>query len=152
MAKVIQWEAEEYIAQKKDTKWYMGLVAVGVVLILLAVWLQQWTFIAVVVVSVAALIVLSIRPARKMKYRLDAKGLTEGEQKYMFSDYQSFGVMKDGDHFAIVLTPVKRFGGRVIVYFPEEKGEESVDAFGARLPMEEVKIDIVDKIVKILNI
>ena len=152
MARVIQWEAEEYIARKKDMKWYMGLIAVGVVLILFAVWLQQWTFIAVVVVSIAALIMLSVRPARKMKYRLDAKGLTEGEQKYMFSDYQSFGVMKDGDHFAIVLTPVKRFGSRVMVYFPEDKGEEIVDAFGARLPMEEVRMDVVDKIVKFLNI
>lgn len=151
MAQVIQWEAEEYIAQKKNAKWYLGLILVGAGLIALAVWMKQWTFIAVVVVSVVALIMLSVRPARKIKYRLDAKGLAEDERKYMFSDYRSFGVMRDGEHFAIVLTPVKRFGGRVVVYFPEEKGEEIVDAFGARLPMEEVKVDVVDRLVKMLK-
>ena len=152
MAQVIKWEAEEYVVRDRKAGWYVGLVAVGLALIALAVWMKQWTFVAVVAVSVLALIVMSVRPARKMKYKLDSKGLTEGEKRYMFSDYRAFGVMRDGGHFAIVLTPVKRFGGRVVVYFPEERGEEIVDAFGARLPMEEVKVDLVDKIVNFLRI
>ena len=51
-----------------------------------------------------------------------------------------------------MLTPRKRFSPRVTVYFPEAQGEEIVDAFGARLPMEEVKLDMLDKLIKFLRI
>jgi hypothetical protein len=40
----------------------------------------------------------------------------------------------------------------VTVYFPKEKGEEIGDMFGARLPMEQVKLDFIDKIVRRLRI
>jgi hypothetical protein len=38
------------------------------------------------------------------------------------------------------------------VYFPEKQGEEIVDMFGLRLPMEEVKLDMIDKLVRLLRI
>lgn len=148
----ITWEAEEYVQAEKNTGWYVGLIFVALVLILVAVLLKQWTFIAVVVVSVLALIVFSVRPPRKLKYKLDTQGLREGERKYLFRDFRAFGILNEGKHFAIVLTPKKRLGGRITVYFPEEQGEEIVDAFGVRLPMEEVKLDVVDRIVRFLRI
>ena len=58
----------------------------------------------------------------------------------------------DGDYFAIVLNPRKRFSGRVRVYFPAEQGEQIVDAFGAHLPMEPVKLDFLDKLINFLRI
>ena len=40
----------------------------------------------------------------------------------------------------------------VKVYFPEGSGEAIVDHLGAHLPMEEVKLDLLDKIVNFLRI
>jgi hypothetical protein len=48
--------------------------------------------------------------------------------------------------------PKKRFGSRVTVYFPEAEGEQIVDVFGAHLPMEPVKLDLLDRLVKFLRI
>jgi hypothetical protein len=59
--------------------------------------------------------------------------------------------MQHDKKFAIVLMPRKRFSLAVTVYFPEAKGEEIVDVFGARLPMETVKLDLIDKIVRKLR-
>lgn len=87
-----------------------------------------------------------------IKYTLSGKGLMEGEKFYGYEDYKSFGVLKDEGNFAIVLVPRKRFSTVVTIYFPEEKGEEIVDMFGARLPMEEVKLDFLDKLVRMLHI
>lgn len=148
----ISWEAEEYITREKNTGWYVGLVIIGLLVTAGAVWIKWWTFAALVVVSVIALIVYSVRPPRMLKYSLTSKGLKENKRTYAFSDYRSFGVINDGGHFAIVLTPRKRFSGRAWVYFPEQQGEKIVDAFGAKLPMEEVKLDVVDKIVRWLRI
>ena len=87
-----------------------------------------------------------------LHYELDNDGLTEGAKKYNYADYRAFGVMAEGQHFSIVLIPRKRFSPRVTVYFPEQSGEAIVDAFGARLPMEEVKLDFLDRIVRFLRI
>lgn len=149
---VIHWEAEEYIQHDKNGGWYVGLVFVGLVLVALAVMLKWWTFALLVVVSVVALFVYTLRPPRMLRYVLDNKGLKEGARQFNFSDYKSFGIIKDGEHYVIVLTPRKRFSGRVRVLFPEAQGEQIVDAFGMKLPMEEVRLDFVDKVVKFLRI
>jgi len=88
----------------------------------------------------------------KIKYTLTSKGLEEGEKLYKFEDYKSFGILQQDKNFAIVLTPRKRFSPSVTVYFPAADGEDIVDLFGLNLPMEEVKLDVLDKIVKLLRI
>ncbi len=148
----INWEAEEYIVREKNAWWYVGLVAVALVLAGIAVLLRWWTFLAVVVLSAVALLVYAMRPPRMLRYSLTNKGLTENDRLYNYEDFKSFGVLREGNHFAIVLTPRKRFSPRVTVFFPEIQGEEIVDAFGARLPMEEVKLDLLDKLIKFLRI
>lgn len=148
----ISWEAEEYIVREKNSWWYVGLVAVGLLLSGLAIWIQAWTFLAVIVLSVVALIVYAMRPPRVLRYTLSNKGLSEGDRLYDYNEFKAFGILHEGNHFAIVLTPRKRFSPRVTVFFPETQGEAIVDAFGARLPMEEVKLDMLDKMIKFLRI
>ena len=152
MSKSITWEAQEYVQHDKNIGWYVGLIFVGLALVALSIWLGWWSFAILIVVSVLALIVYTVRPPRMLKYQLDDKGLTESGRLYSYGDYKSFGILQDGAHFAIVLTPKKRFSGRVTVFFPENKGEVIVDAFGLRLPMEQVKLDFIDRAVKFLRI
>ena len=148
----ISWEAEEYIVRDKNAGWYVGMVVVGLLLSALAIWLQAWTFLAVIVLSVVALLVYTLRPPRMLHYSLTERGLSEGEHLYNYDDFKAFGVLKEGQHFAIVLTPRKRFSPRVTVFFPEAQGEAIVDVFGARLPMEEVRLDVLDRLIKFLRI
>ena len=148
----ISWEAEEYIVRDKNAGWYVGMVVVGLLLSALAIWLQAWTFLAVIVLSVVALLVYTLRPPRMLHYSLPERGLSEGEHLYNYDDFKAFGVLKEGQHFAIVLTPRKRFSPRVTVFFPEAQGEAIVDVFGARLPMEEVRLDVLDRLIKFLRI
>lgn len=148
----INWEAEEYIVREKNAWWYVGLVAASLVFVGLAILVQAWTFLAVIVLSVVARLVYTLRPPRILRYTLTNKGLSEGEKLYDYAEFKAFGIIREGNHFAIVLTPRKRFSPRVTVFFPESQGEEIVDAFGARLPMEEVKLDLLDKLIKFLRI
>ncbi len=149
---IVNWEAREFVERERNGGWYVGLIAVGLALGGLAVWLGQWTFLALIVVSVVAIIVYTSRPPRMLHYSLSDKGLSEGNRLYDFAEFKSFGVLRDDKRFCIVLTPRKRFGARVMVYFPEAQGEQIVDMFGARLPMEEVKFDLLDRLVRFLRI
>ena len=155
MAKSLQpvaWEAEEYIMKSHKAGWFVGLAVATIALGVLAVFLEGWTFLALIIVGAITILIYALRPPRKLKYRLDSKGLTEGEKLYPFGDYKAFGILKEDNHSSAVLIPKKRFGVQVKVYFPEGSGEQIVDFLGARLPMEEVKIDLLDKLVNFLRI
>ena len=148
---IVNWEATEYLQRSKNGKWYVGMALVTLALVALSMFLQWWTFTALIILSMISLVLYSVRPPRTLHYSLSSKGISEGNNLYNFEDFKSFGVLQDEKNFAIVLTPRKRFSPRVTIYFPEGKGEEIVDGFGGRLPMEEVRLDFLDKLVKFLR-
>ncbi|MBR3163870.1 hypothetical protein IKF15_01000 [Candidatus Saccharibacteria bacterium] len=149
---IINWEAREYIAREKNVGWYVGLAVVVVALCGLAIWLKQYSFLVLIIVATVALLTYVLRQPRLLHYSLSSKGLSEGNNLFTFDQFKSFGVLNENNHYSIVLTPKKRFATSVMVYFPETEGEEIVDMFGARLPMEPVKLDMLDKIVRFLRI
>ncbi len=154
MAEAIKWQAQEYVQHEKHGGWYAGLAIItiigAIITFLAGPWL--WSFSLLIIVSAISLVVYSIRPPRTLKYKLTSKGLTEGTKLYAFEDFRAFSIRQTGEHYAIVLIPRKRFGARVTVFFPEDKGEQIVDVFGGRLPMEDSKLDLLDKIIEILRI
>ena len=150
--KPVSWEAEEYITKNHNVGWYIGLAIFTIAFGALAIFLQGWTFLILIILSAITILIYSFRPPRKIQYKLDNKGLTEDKIHHPYSDFRAFGILKDIDHYSAILIPKKRFGLSVKVYFPEGSGETIVDQLGNHLPMEEVKLDFLDKIVNFLRI
>ncbi len=148
----VSWDAEEYLVKEHNAWWYVGLAVITSLFSILAIFIKGWTFLALIILSAITILVLNLRPPRKIHYKLDEKGLTEGKTLHPYTDYKAFGILKEGTNYAAVLIPAKRFGINVKVYFPQGSGEAIVDALGSRLPMEEVKQDFLDKIVNFLRI
>lgn len=148
----VSWEAEEYITKNHNAWWYVGLFIITIALGALAIFLQGWTFLALIVISVITVLVFSLRPPRKIKYHIDEKGLKEGKILHKYADFRAFGILKEDEHYSAVLIPKQRFGLGVKIYFPEGSGEAIVDQLGNHLPMEEVRLDFLDKIVNFLRI
>lgn len=148
----VAWDAEEYIIRSRNAWWYVGLAIVTIALSALAIWLEGWTFLILIVLSAITVLISNLRPPRKLHYKLDDEGLTEGTKLYKYEDFKAFGILKEENHFSAILIPKKRFGLQIKVYFPMGSGEAIVDQLGSRLPMEEVKLDVLDKIVNFLRI
>jgi hypothetical protein len=150
----ITWSAQEYVHLDRSPLWFvlfafivLGLVAVDFFL------LKSWTFSALVVVMAIALVIYVRRPPRTLTYGLSPKqGLYVGEKLYEYDEFKAFGLIKDGEHHSIMLIPRKRFAPGVSVYFPEDAGERIVDILGQQLPMETLKLDVVDLIVRKLRL
>ena len=149
---IVNWEAREHVEYKKNGGWYAGLAVVVIAFSAIAVFLQQWVFLVLVIVSAIALLIYTLQKPRLIHYSLSDKGLSEGNNLYTFDQFKSFGVLNENNHYSIVLVPKKRFSIRVRVYFPEAEGEQIVDVFGTKLPMEPVKLDVLDKLVRFLRI
>lgn len=148
----IIWDAEEHIQREKNTGWYIGLILIGAIFVALSIWQQWWTFTALVVLCIISLIIYSVRPPRKLHYVLDEKGLKEDNRLFEYKDFKAFGILNEDNNYSIILIPRKRFSPRVTVFFPKDSGEKIVDAFGMRLPMEQIKLDVIDRLVKFLRI
>lgn len=150
----ITWSAQEYIHLDKGPWWFILFAVVVLGLIALDIFfLKSWTLSLLIIVMAIAVIVYIRRPPRTLTYALSPKqGLYIGEQLYSFDQFKAFGLIKDGDQDSIMLIPRKRFAPGVSVYFPEEAGERIVDILGQRLPMENLKLDAVDIIVRKLRL
>ena len=150
----VTWTAHEYVHIDKSPVWFVLFVIVVLGLISVDIFiLKSWTFSALVVVMAVAVIIYTRRPPRELTYALSAKhGLYISERLYRFEEFKAFGLIKDGEHNSIMLIPTKRFSPGVSVYFPEEAGERIVDILGQRLPMEELKLDIIDVVVRKLRL
>ncbi len=149
----IQWQAPEYIHHEKNPLWFVVFGVVVVALTVVAIFLiKSWTFVILIPVMAAALIAYSHRPPRVMDYVLSGKGLYINDTLHPFAEFKGFGVIQDQTEYSLVFIPVRRFRPSLTVYFPEEKGEAVVDFLGVRLPMQPLKLDAFDKIVRMLGL
>jgi len=150
----VTWTAQEYIHLERSPLWFVAFLAVVLGLIAVDVFLlKSWTFSALVIVMAVALVIYIRRPPRTLTYALSpAQGLYVGERLYHFDEFKSFGLIQDGPHYSVLLIPRKRFAPGVSVYFPDEAGERIVDILGQQLPMENLKLDVVDVIVRKLRL
>ncbi len=150
----ITWSAQEYVHLDRNPLWFvifalviLGFIAIDVFL------LKSWTFSVLVVVMAIAVVMYIRRPPRTLTYALSpVQGLYVGERLYNFDEFRAFGLIKDGDNNSIMLIPRRRFAPGVSVFFPTEAGERIVDILGQRLPMENLKLDIVDVLVRKLRL
>lgn len=149
----ILWQAPEYVHRYKSPVWYGLFVLVVALLVAAAVFLMQsWTFALLIPVMAFALFAYSARPPRMMSYALSEKGLYINDTLHGFAEFKAFGVLHELDHFSLELIPVRRFRPSLSVYFDEASGEQIVDILGTRLPMQDVKPDGFDRIVRFLGL
>ncbi len=150
---VIQWQAPEYIHRYKSPLWYGAFIVVVGLLVAAAVFLMQsWTFAILIPVMAFALFAYSARPPHMINYALSEKGLYINDTLHGFAEFKAFGVLRDTSQFSLELIPVRRFRPSLSVYFGEESGEMIVDILGTRLPMQDIKPDAFDKIVRFLGL
>lgn len=149
----IQWQAPEYLSGDRTPMWFIGFWGVvAVFMAIAALLIKSWTFVVLIPVMAAALMIYTHRPARYMTYVVSNKGLYINEQIHPLNEFRSFGVVQDEAMPALVFTPVKRFRPALTVYFPSEIGEQLVDFLGVRMPMQEAHVDAFDKLVRKLHL
>lgn len=149
----VNWTAHEYIHQEKGALWFILFAIIIAVLIAVSIFLMNsWSFAILLGVIAVVVVVYSRRPPRELNYSLTGEGLYIDEKLHKFEAFKSFGVIRDGEEFSVMLIPVQRFQPGITVYFPEESGEAIVDMLGSRLPMKDLKLDAVDRVVRLLRL
>lgn len=149
----IQWQAPEYTQEHRSPWWFIAFWVVTIVLMAVAAFLiKSVTFAILIPVMAAALMMYSHRAPRLISYVLSAKGVYINEKLHAISEFRSFGVSKDDVDPTLVFIPTKRFRPALTVHFPAELGEQIVDTLGARMPMQDIRFDAFDQLIRKLHL
>lgn len=149
----VTWEAPEIIRDQRGIVWYIVAGVATLVMIVLSVLVfNNWTFAVLLPIMAAAVLTLSIKPPENINYAISPKGVYVADKLYDFSEFRAFGIIKEKELHSAVLLPVKRFSPGLTIYFPEEKGEKIVDMLGARLPIQEIKLDALEKLIRLIKL
>jgi hypothetical protein len=146
---IANWQAQEMVIGEKGKRWYVGFFVTVAILSGLAIWQQAWTFLALILVSAATILLTrNQKQANSIAYSLSTRGVYIGNDFYPYNDFKSFGILEENGFYSIVLKPNKRFSVSTAIYFPREIGEKITDIIGARLPMEQIERDLIDNIIR----
>ena len=149
----VAWQAPEGVQIQHGVLWYTAFAVATIILMALSIFLlESWTFAVLIPVMAAALILQLSRPPRIINYAISPKGVYVADKLYDFSEFRAFGLLEDQGQHSAILLPVKRFSPGLTIYFSETEGEVVVDMLGARLPMQEVRIDTLEKLIRLIKL
>lgn len=145
----INWQVDHEIKQYSST-WYVGLGGVFLGMMFLAVLLMKsWSFASLLVAVLVSVIFYIKKPIGSTRYSLSGSELFIDDNRYELNSFKAFGLIKNQNGLHnLVLLPTKRFMPALTLDLPESEGEKVVDFFGARLPMQKLELNFIDKIVQ----
>ena len=149
----IAWNAPEGVRVQRGAVWYVlfAIVLAGLMALAILVF-QNWTFAILLPIMAVALFVLSNKNPQTINYAISPKGIYIADTLHDFSEFRAFGLLHENDQHSILLLPVKRFSPGLTIYFSEAEGEKIVDILGARLPMQEIKPDALEKFIRLIKL
>ena len=150
---IVNWNAPDLLIGKKSKTWFLWFFVIVAILAGLSIWQQLWTFTALILVSAAAIFITRRDDQSSLiGYSLSTRGVYIGNSFHSYDEFKGFGIIKEANLYSIVFIPKKRFSPSTSIYFNKEDGEKITDIIGARLPMEEIEHDLIDRIIRKINL
>lgn len=141
----IEWQAPEYHHFPKTANWYWAVGVTGGVLALVALALQNFLFVVLVMLASFALVLYGGRPPETHTYALTRRGLRIGERLFPYNSLHSFWVDDQSERPKIIIQSRKLLLPHLIFPLaPGMDGEELRDFLLAHLPEEHHEDSIAD--------
>ncbi|MDQ5943284.1 MAG: hypothetical protein QG675_52 [Patescibacteria group bacterium] len=148
---LLQWSAPEFVQTHKPMGWYILFALFFLVLIAIAIFTKQYITVGLFAVMGVAVLVYAHRAPRTLSYIISNYGVSVGEKKYLFDDFDSYYEANDYGQTVIELVPNKRFGTLVSLPPAEHHLQEVEDTLSKMLPKVPNREDFVDKIFRKLR-
>jgi len=144
---VFSWSVAEFSQYKKNTNWYLIVGFSAVILIIVFIWMKNYTAAGVVFAAGLALFAQANIIPKKIKCEIYPSGIVIGEKAYPYDSLKSFWVIF-GDSKMVRLQPQGRFSASINMPISKNEDPEQVRLFIAKhLPEDEDKgEDVADTI------
>lgn len=150
---IVNWQAPDMIIGEKSKRWYAVFFVVVAVLVGVALWFQLWSF-AVLIAVASVAIMMTRRDSHRnlISYSLSTRGIYIGNVFHPYDEFKHFGIIQESQIYSIVFVPKRRFAPSTSIYFDKQNGEKITDIIGQRLPMEQLHLDLIDRIIRKINL
>lgn len=149
------WEAPEFEHHERGISWYYLIGGVGVILVTLSLWQNNFLFAIFVALAVILLFVWGkIEPATR-RFSITDRAIQIDNLKTMtWSELKSFSIREPhpDEHLGILVLDIKRaLRPDVHIPLPSEKIEAVRTALQRRLPEREHNDSLIDEVLKFLH-
>jgi hypothetical protein len=143
----LSWTGPEYVEHERAPSWYFLLI-LAILTITTALYFLTKDIFAVVATVIAGIIlgVYAGRKPHQVTYELTDKGLKIGQKLYPYNAFRSFSIFQEGTFSSINFLPVKRLMPPIAAYFDPQNEQKVEDAVGNHLPLDQHKLDAIDRL------
>ena len=148
---VFSWQSPEFVRYQRKKRWYLGVIAVALILATILGYMGQWSGVAVVVVAATLFVTLSGANPKDIKCALYNDGVVVDGKVYSFAQFKSFW-LSGGEMVKAKLQMTGRFAGQIVLPMVDIDFEQVRLFLSKHLPEEENKgEDITDTINHLLR-
>jgi len=88
----IEWTAPEFTKYKKTKGWFYGLVIIALIIIAIAIIFNNLLWVILTVVAAFSVYIYGTKEPRKIKFRINGRGVHIDQKTYKFEDLRSFWI------------------------------------------------------------
>lgn len=88
----LAWSAAEHEHVEKDLRWYLAISAVGLFLLIVAIWQRNYFFGVFTVIAAAMLASYGARRPKVFKFQVNDEGVSIGKKFFAFERLESFSL------------------------------------------------------------
>lgn len=150
----LDWYSPEYEHRPKTVWWYWGSMIIALIILVIAIWQENYLFAGIVIIGEILVIVWANREPRSIHFNLTENNLeVDKHHKYRWEDLVGFGIADDLDENnpRLYLFRKEHFHTPVIINIPRAK-RSAVEAFiEAKLPRYDISSslsEVVDEFTK----
>jgi hypothetical protein len=90
---VIAWEIPEHQDEKKSKKWYLAAALIGAILLISAIFSQNFIFAIIIIFSAILVVILDGNNPDTLKVKITDRGITVGKESYEYDQIDSFFII-----------------------------------------------------------
>ena len=148
----IAWEAPSFAYYDKSWLWIAGVVAVGIILLGVFIYLRDFSAMAVVVVGTLVFLQQSRKKPEQLQYVIDQSGITIGATNYPWSTLKSFWLAAEDEGGHLYLETTSRFSPTRTIHLANVEPAEVRARLMQRLPERTTQgEELSDRILRILR-
>lgn len=146
----IEFLVPEIENKKKSVTWNIIAGEIAVILVLLALILENYTFIGLVAISWVIIIMMQFKKSSLINILIDSTGISINNKKLLYKDIKNFSISDEGDKKELIITPKKKFGLALKLPITEpDKIQEKLNNYLTQVEYDEPLLDSLMRVLKI---
>ncbi len=98
-----KWNTLEYKEKKRSTDWYWAVGIITIAIIVIAIFLQNFLFAVLILISVATLMIFVVREPKVMECTVNERGIILDTYLHPYSELESFWITHNDSEPKLIL-------------------------------------------------